>query len=492
MFSSLASMPVTASFTDGIMINAHCLDVLKKIKDKSVSSIIIDPPYGGQTHNQNVWDIAWSSELWQEIVKECFRVLVKGGHMVVFSSGKTFRKIENKIFDAYETLFGEEPSNYPLVWEHSSLDSGRVHSHTPRSQFEFLSVFYRTGEGKEMVNQGTLKKLYALDQHIGRTNVLKYYKDDCRSKSQPTVKNFFEDNPNSWTFDYKPEALMRALIRDFTSPGHTVVDFCMRHGMTAVAAKLESRKFIVVELQKDAYKRAVSRYSELFSVPVPTKDVDSDSEEQVVATDNIPLGASAATSMHKKSKPEVSKFAEFAAEERKHIVAALGVQVDDQYILEEINRRWLAIHGRAPPGSSSVLSPGPSVRANRKRTIVEAAKEGGMIGSVIKPIAIPNTTVMKRTRSNRVMEPEEIPPKRQAVSHEGKILDIGTPKRCTRLLVFKEVVSIDGDQYLVAYPDKIDQLKMMTIKKKDVQDYIGEISAADMESLGQAVMPSRF
>ena len=71
MFSSLASMPVTTSFTDGIMINAHCLDVLKKMKDKSVSAIIIDPPYGAQTHNQNVWDIAWSSELWQEIVKEC-------------------------------------------------------------------------------------------------------------------------------------------------------------------------------------------------------------------------------------------------------------------------------------------------------------------------------------------------------------------------------------------------------------------------------------
>ena len=420
MFSSLASMPVTTSFTDGIMINAHCLDVLKKMKDKTVSAIIIDPPYGAQTHSQNVWDIAWSSELWQEIVKECFRVLVKGGHMVVFASGKTIFDIHMNIASGYQTTFKESPSFYRMIWKHNSLDSGRVHSHTPRSQFEDLIVYFRTGEGQNMFDQGTLKKTYGLDQHVGRANVLEFYKDDCRNKPQPTVKKFFKDNLNKWTFDYKPEGLMRALIRDFTSPGHTVVDFCMRHGMTAVAAKLESRKFIVVELEKDAYKRAVSRYSELFSVPVPTRamavaspvsspiatpvttDVDSDSEEQVVATDDIPLGA------------------------------------------------------------------------------------------VIKPIAIPMTTVMKRTRGNRVMEPEEVPPKRQAVSHEGKILDIGTPKRCTRLLVFKKMVSIDGDQYLVAYPDKIDQLKMMTIKKKDVQDYIGEISAADMESLGQAFMPSRF
>ena len=419
MFSSLASMPVTTSFTDGIVINAHCLDVLKKMKDKSVSAIIIDPPYGAQTHNQNVWDIAWSSELWQEIVKECFRVLVKGGHMVVFARGKTIFDIHMNIASGYQTTFKETPSFYRMIWKHNSLDSGRVHSHTPRSQFEDLIVYFRTGEGQNMFDQGTLKKTYGLDQHVGRANVLEFYKDDCRNKPQPTVKKFFKDNLNKWTFDYKPEGLMRALIRDFTSPGHTVVDFCMRHGMTAVAAKLESRKFIVVELEKDAYKRAVSRYSELFSVPVPTRamavaspvsspiatpvttDVDSDSEEQVVATDDIPLGA------------------------------------------------------------------------------------------VIKPIAIPMTTVTKRTRSDRVMEPEENPPKRQAVSHEGKILDIGTPKRCTRLLVFKKMVSIDGDQYLVAYPDKIDQLKMMTIKKKDVQGYVGEISAADMESLGQ-FMPSRF
>ena len=422
--SLIASMPVTTSFPDGIMINAHCLDVLKKIKNKSVSAIIIDPPYGAQTHNQNIWDIAWSSELWQDIVKECFRVLVKGGHMVVFSSGKTFRKIDNKIFDAYETLFGEEPSNYPMVWEHSSLDSGRVHSHTPRSQCEFLSVFYRTGEGKEMVNQGTLKKFYALDQHIGRTNVLKYYKDDCRSKPQPTVKKFFEDNPNNWTFDYKPEALMRALIRDFTSPGHTVVDFCTRHGMTAVAAKLESRKFIGVELEKKAYERAVSRYSELFS---------TDPSRIVVPVDS-----------------PVTKSASMGLIERQEDEEAIGRSL-------------------SPSSSTSTLA----------TTDIESDTESGVM-------------LTRKTRRNIDSVFEEGSPKRQAVSLEGKMIEIGTPKRFTKLIVFKKIVSIDGDQYLVAYPDKMNELKLMTIWKKEVQRHIGNISASDMTSLGKATMPYRF
>lgn len=70
--------------------------------------------------------------------------------MVVFSSGKRQRVINNTIFDAYETLFKEEPSYHPMIWKHSSLDSGRVQSQTPRSYFELLSVFFQTGKGKEM------------------------------------------------------------------------------------------------------------------------------------------------------------------------------------------------------------------------------------------------------------------------------------------------------------------------------------------------------
>ena len=45
---------------------------------------------------------------------------------------------------------------------------------------------------------------------------------------------------------------MRDLIQDFTSEGDLIVDFCMRHGMTTVAAKLEGRKFIGVEKEEEA------------------------------------------------------------------------------------------------------------------------------------------------------------------------------------------------------------------------------------------------
>ena len=34
---------------------------------------------------------------WKEITTECFRILVKGGHMVVFSGGKTVFDIHKNI-----------------------------------------------------------------------------------------------------------------------------------------------------------------------------------------------------------------------------------------------------------------------------------------------------------------------------------------------------------------------------------------------------------
>ena len=69
-------------------------------------------------------------------------------------------------------------------------DSTTTHLHIPRSQLENIMVYFRTGEHKDMMKEGgPMKKTYAMDHHIGRTNVLEYYKDDCRNKPQPTVKD---------------------------------------------------------------------------------------------------------------------------------------------------------------------------------------------------------------------------------------------------------------------------------------------------------------
>mgnify|MGYP001967692974 CR=1 FL=1 len=257
-------------FSDGgtSLVNASCKEALKAMPGESVALVITDPPYGGHTHNQQAWDVAWSDEEWKEILREVFRVLLPGGHMVVFSSGKSTLKINASIIGGHKTLFKKEPSYYPMVWVHNSQDSGRVHQHLPRSQFESIHVYYREGEGKIMDKAGTFSKSYAHDQHVGRHNVFRFDKDDCRKKPFPTVQAFFESASASGkhlsTFDYKPEGLMRALIRDYTKPGHVVMDICMRHGITAVACKMENRQCVGIEIDESAYHIAVNRFKDQF------------------------------------------------------------------------------------------------------------------------------------------------------------------------------------------------------------------------------------
>lgn len=256
------------SYDSAVLANADCLKALPLIPDKSVALVIIDPPYGGQTHNQQAWDVAWDVRTWDTVVRHVFRILKPCGHMIVFASGKTIFDIHTNVSGAYKTQCGSLPSFYRMVWTHSSRDSGRAHSHTPRSQFEDIIVYYRTGEGKSMMSHGTLSKTYAFDEHVGRSNVLEFYKDDCRSKPFKAVRDYFAYHAahgrHKSTFDYKPEALMRALIRDYSSPGHVVVDVCMRHGISAVASIMESRKFVGVEMDETSFDYGSRRFVEQF------------------------------------------------------------------------------------------------------------------------------------------------------------------------------------------------------------------------------------
>ncbi len=293
MMTSLRALPLPLyADEDTTLLKADCKRVLKKMEDKSVALIIVDPPYGGHTHNQQSWDVAWSDEEWTEIIREAYRVLIPGGHMIVFSSGKSTLDINMSIINAYRTLFSKKPSYYPMVWVHNSQDSGRVHQHIPRSQFESMHVYYREGERKLMDKAGTLAKSYASDQHVGRHNVFHFDKDDCHKKPFPTVQSFFDKHKTQGkhlsTFDYKPEALLRALIRDYSKPGHMVMDLCMRHGLTAVACKIERRQCVGVEINGDAYELAVSRYIDQFGAKrVGGVQLDIDTED--TASDTLPL-----------------------------------------------------------------------------------------------------------------------------------------------------------------------------------------------------------
>ena len=81
-----------------MILKGNCLDTLKTLPDRSVDSIVTDPPYELGFMGKS-WDnsgIAYNQDLW----RECLRVLKPGGHLLAFSGSRTYHRMVVAIEDA--------------------------------------------------------------------------------------------------------------------------------------------------------------------------------------------------------------------------------------------------------------------------------------------------------------------------------------------------------------------------------------------------------
>ena len=84
---------------DGITIfHGDCVDVLGRLPDNSIDSVVTDPPYELGFMGKR-WDssgIAYSVSMWAEVL----RVLKPGGHMLAFGGTRTYHRMTVAIEDA--------------------------------------------------------------------------------------------------------------------------------------------------------------------------------------------------------------------------------------------------------------------------------------------------------------------------------------------------------------------------------------------------------
>lgn len=101
-----------------------CLDILKLLPDSSVDSIVTDPPYGLEFMGRK-WDYDVPSvAIWAEAL----RVLKPGGHLLSFSSTRTYHRMVVAIEDAgfeirdqigwlYGSGYPKSPNALKPAWE---------------------------------------------------------------------------------------------------------------------------------------------------------------------------------------------------------------------------------------------------------------------------------------------------------------------------------------------------------------------------------------
>jgi DNA modification methylase len=84
---------------EGVRVfHGDCRDVLKRLPDNSVDSVVTDPPYELGFMGKK-WDssgIAYDVTVWEE----CLRVLKPGGHLLAFGGSRTYHRLGVAIEDA--------------------------------------------------------------------------------------------------------------------------------------------------------------------------------------------------------------------------------------------------------------------------------------------------------------------------------------------------------------------------------------------------------
>ena len=152
---------------------------------------------------------------------------------------------------------------YCWVWD-KKIPSGMSYARfQPMRRSEDILVFC---DGKTVYNA----QMVLRDKPIVSGGTKKSESAPIAHKKPDFKKTYTHKNPtNIITFDkvrrgslhptQKPVALMEYLIRTYTNPGETVLDFTMGSGTTGVAAMQTGRHFIGVELDEGYFQIAQAR-----------------------------------------------------------------------------------------------------------------------------------------------------------------------------------------------------------------------------------------
>ena len=265
-----------------------CLGVLQFYPDNHFDSIVTDPPYGLSFMNKK-WDYEVPSiEVW----KECLRVLKPGGHLLSFSSSRTYHRMVVNVEDAGFEIRDQ------LVWiKPKGIPKGK----SLRPNHEPIVLARKAFKGTRKANvaeHGTgMLEIDKVREDRYPSNVLHSGLDEhwssyfyCATPSTKERNSGCENLPDvDWQWQglsgsvaddgvsnkngtgtvrgksknhhptVKPQKLMSYLVGLVTPPNGTVLDPFMGSGSTGVAALASDYSFVGVELDKDYLEIATAR-----------------------------------------------------------------------------------------------------------------------------------------------------------------------------------------------------------------------------------------
>lgn len=203
------------------IINADCLDILKKLPDKCIDLVLTDPPYGIGNKFTSEYGLqerksSRGSFTWNDKIpdKEVFDEILRISKNQIIFGGNYFT----------EYL---KPTKAWLVWD----KIGQYDMKNPFSDCELAWTSFNCVVRKyTFVNMGFISG-----------------KEEKGKRIHPTQK---------------PLNLFQKILQDFSSENDLILDCFSGSGTTAIACHNLKRRFICIEKDKDYYESSVKRLEE--------------------------------------------------------------------------------------------------------------------------------------------------------------------------------------------------------------------------------------
>lgn len=244
-----------------ILHNESCFDAFKKIEDRSIDMVCVDPPYGTTS-------IEWDKTLDFNLMwKELERICKPKANIIIFGSQPfTSLVIASKI----------DWFRHELIWNKNKCGSPGLAKFRPQKVHENIMIFSKDSGGtyNPIMEEGDPYKREAKDKEKGYgtgtnnhgygfgNNGKVYLGGENHGTRYPksilhASRNFSAQQTVHPT--QKPTNVLNWLIMTYSNPGDTVMDFTMGSGSCGVSAKLTGRNFIGIEQDPKYFSIAKTR-----------------------------------------------------------------------------------------------------------------------------------------------------------------------------------------------------------------------------------------
>ena len=233
------------------LLNEDCLVAMRKLIDSGVTvdAVLTDPPYG-------TTKCKWDAIVPLEPMWECLNRLIKPHGAIGLFANEPFTSL----------LIGSNLTGFKYRWDwDKKVPSGMCYAkYRPMQQTEDICIFTSSGE-KTIYNKQMIKRDKPIvgggmkDSDTSFANGFKALKKTYTHKNPTTLIQYCKIRRGSVHPTQKPVLLMEYLVKTYTNPGDTVLDFTMGSGTTGVACKHLGRSFVGIELDSKYFEIAKER-----------------------------------------------------------------------------------------------------------------------------------------------------------------------------------------------------------------------------------------